>query len=82
VSLQVRGPVSTRDFHSVAYFTQHGQGIALLSITYCDQWMARGELVRVLSGWASPQMPAHTLYPTQRFLPAELRQFLDQRHQW
>ncbi|MBV8636289.1 MAG: LysR family transcriptional regulator [Burkholderiaceae bacterium] len=82
VSVQVAGPISTHDFHSVAYFTHHSHGIGLLPFTYCDEWIARGELVRVLPKWSSPPIPVHAIYPTRRFLPAKLRLFLDALYRW
>ncbi len=82
MSLQVSGPVSSHDFHSVAHFTYRGHGIGLLPFTYCDEWIHRGELVRVLPKWSSPQIPVHALYPTRRFIPAKLRLFLDALYQW
>ncbi len=82
VSVQVGGSASSHDFHSVAYFTHHGHGIGLLPFTYCDEWIRRGELVRILPKWSSPQIPVHALFPTRRFLPAKLRLFLEELYEW
>jgi hypothetical protein len=41
--------------------------------TYCDAQIARGELVRLLPDWSSPEIFVHAVYPTRRFLPAKLQ---------
>lgn len=81
-TVQVSGPMSAHDFHSVAYFTHHGHGIGLLPYTYCDAWIHSGDLVRVLPQWSSPAIPVYALYPTRRFLPAKLKLFLEALYAW
>jgi DNA-binding transcriptional LysR family regulator len=82
VSLHVSGPVSSRDFNSVSYFTHRGHGIGLLPFNYCDELIGSGDLVRILPEWASPKIPVHALYPTRKFIPAKLRVFLDALQEW
>lgn len=82
ISLQVTGPISSRDFDSVSHFTHRGHGIGLLPHNYCDPLIASGELVRLLPEWASPRIPVHALYPTRKFMPAKLRVLLDALQEW
>ena len=51
----VSGPLSSRDFQSVAAFTYRGHGIGLLPSTYCDEQIKCGELIRLLPDWSSPE---------------------------
>src|ERR1700727_2849292 len=82
IKLHVTGPVAARDFQAVSAFTYRGHGIGLLPSTYCDAQIARGELVRLLPGWSSPEIFVHAVYPTRRFLPAKLQVFLEHLKAW
>jgi DNA-binding transcriptional LysR family regulator len=82
VSLHVSGPVSSRDFEAVSAFTYRGHGIGLLPSTYCDEQIRRGELIRLLPDWSSPEIFVHAVYPTRRFLPSRLQVFLDELKAW
>lgn len=80
--VQVSGPISTRDFQSVSAFTYKGHGIGLLSSNYCDERIERGELVRLLPEWTSPEIFLHAVYQTRRFIPLKLQVFLDALKAW
>ena len=82
IKLHVSGPVAARDFDAVSAFTYRGHGVGLLPSTYCDAQIARGELVRLLPGWSSPEIFVHAVYPTRRFLPAKLQVFLEHLKAW
>jgi DNA-binding transcriptional LysR family regulator len=82
VRVRVSGPISSRDFNSVSSFVYRGHGVGLLPSTYCDEALARGELIRLLPKWASPQIPVFTVYPTRRFLPSRLSVFLEALTAW
>jgi DNA-binding transcriptional LysR family regulator len=82
LKLHVSGPLSSRDFQSVAAFTYRGHGIGLLPSTYCDEQIKRGELIRLLPDWSSPEIFVHAVYPTRRYLPAKLLVFLDELKTW
>src|SRR5271154_1062528 len=70
-----------RDFDAVSAFTYRGHGVGLLPST-CDAQIARGELVRLLPDWSSPEIFVHAVYPTRRFLPAKLQVFLEHLKAW
>jgi DNA-binding transcriptional LysR family regulator len=80
--VHVSGPVAARDFHIVHAFVLRGHGVALLPSSYCDPHIARGELVRVLPDWSSPELFVHAVYPTRRFMPSRLKAFLDALKAW
>ncbi|WP_020071556.1 LysR family transcriptional regulator [Paraburkholderia caledonica] len=80
--VHVSGPVAARDFHIVHAFALRGHGVALLPSSYCDPHIARGELVRVLPDWSSPELFVHAVYPTRRFMPSRLKAFLDALKAW
>lgn len=82
VKLDVSGPISSRDFQSASAFTYRGHGIGLLPSTYCDDQIEKGELVRLLPDWSSPEIVVHAVYPTRRFLPSKLQVFLDELKAW
>jgi DNA-binding transcriptional LysR family regulator len=82
VRIHVSGPLSSRDFNSVSSFVYRGHGVGLLPSTYCDEALARGELIRLLPKWASPQIPVFTVYPTRKFLPSRLSVFLEALTAW
>ncbi|MBB3353087.1 LysR family transcriptional regulator [Rhizobium sp. L9] len=80
--VRVSGPVSSRDFEAVSAFTYRGHGIGLLPSTYCDEGINRGELIRLLPDWSSPEIFVHAVYPTRRFLPLRLQVFLEALKAW
>ncbi|ANL22543.1 MULTISPECIES: LysR family transcriptional regulator [Rhizobium] len=82
LDLRVSGPVSSRDFDAVSAFTYRGHGIGLLPSTYCDEQIRRGELIRLLPEWSSPEIFVHAVYPTRRFLPLRLQVFLEALKAW
>jgi DNA-binding transcriptional LysR family regulator len=82
VRVHISGPISTRDFNSVSSFVSRGHGVGLLPSTYCDEALARGELIRLLPKWASPQIPVFAVYPSRKFLPLRLSVFLEALTAW
>lgn len=78
----VSGPLSAHDFQAVSAFTYRGHGIGLLPSTYCDQQIARGELIRLLPEWSSPEIFVHAVYPSRRFMPSKLQVFLNALKAW
>lgn len=82
VKVPVSGPVSARDHHAVSAFTYRGHGIGFLPSTLCDARIAKGQLVRLLREWSSPEIFIHTVYPTRRFLPSKLQVFLEALRAW
>jgi DNA-binding transcriptional LysR family regulator len=82
VRVRVTGTVSSRDCQSVAAFVLRGHGVGLLETAYCEQALARGELVRLLPRWTSTELPAFAVYPSRKFLPPRVTAFLDALVAW
>jgi DNA-binding transcriptional LysR family regulator len=82
VRVRVTGSVSTRDCQSAAAFVLRGHGVGLIETTYSDQALARGDLVRLLPRWASPEIPIFAVYPTRKFLPSRAHAFLQALAAW
>jgi DNA-binding transcriptional LysR family regulator len=80
--VRVTGTVSSRDCQSVAAFVARGHGVGLLETTYCEQALARGDLVRLLPRWTSAEIPAFAVYPTRKFLPPRVTAFLKALATW
>jgi DNA-binding transcriptional LysR family regulator len=82
VRVRVAGPISSRDCQSVSAFVLRGHGVGLIESSYCEQPLARGELVRVLPRWASARSPVFAVYPSRRFLPSRVSAFVDALGKW
>jgi DNA-binding transcriptional LysR family regulator len=82
VRVRVTGSVSSRDCQSVAAFVVRGHGVGLLETAYCDQALARGDLVRLLPRWTSAEIPAFAVYPSRKFLPPRVTAFLKALAMW
>ncbi|HTZ72006.1 MAG TPA: LysR family transcriptional regulator [Acetobacteraceae bacterium] len=80
--IRVTGPISSSDFQSLSEFTYRGHGIGLLPSTYCEQQIAKSELIRVLPEWTSAPIPVYAVYATQKFMPAKLEVFLSALASW
>jgi DNA-binding transcriptional LysR family regulator len=82
VRVHVTGMVSSRDCRSAAAFVLRGHGVGLLETAYCDQGLARGDLVRLLPRWTSAEIPVFAIYPTRKFLPPRVTAFLKALRAW
>jgi DNA-binding transcriptional LysR family regulator len=76
VRVGVKGVVSSRDCQSAAAFVLRGHGVGLLETGYCDQALARGDLVRLLPRWASTEVPVFAVYPSRKYLPPRVTAFI------
>jgi DNA-binding transcriptional LysR family regulator len=56
---------------------RNGAGIASASDFFAEPYLQRGELVRVLPGWRTPDAPAWAVFPGRRLMPAKTRAFID-----
>ena len=82
VRVNVSGAVSSRDCQSVAAFVLRGHGVGLVEAAYCDQALARGDLVRLLPRWTSVEIPVSAVYPSRKFLPPRVTAFLKALAGW
>jgi DNA-binding transcriptional LysR family regulator len=82
VRVHVTGNVSSHDCQSAAAFVLRGHGVGLLETGYCDQALARGELVRLLPRWTSAEIPVAAVFPTRKFLPPRVTALLKALATW
>ncbi len=54
-----------------------GEGIVALPSFICATAIARGELTVVLPEWSMPELGAHVVYPSRRYLSAKVRALVD-----
>ncbi|MET1116950.1 MAG: LysR family transcriptional regulator [Comamonas sp.] len=54
-----------------------GAGIASVAMDTVAPWLARGELVRVLSPWITGRLVMYAVLPSRKFIPQRTRVFLD-----
>jgi DNA-binding transcriptional LysR family regulator len=56
---------------------RNGAGIASASDFFAEPYLQRGDLVRVLPGWRTPDAPAWAVFPGRRLMPSKTRAFID-----
>ncbi|MBX3687143.1 MAG: LysR family transcriptional regulator, partial [Rhodocyclaceae bacterium] len=56
---------------------EHGAGIAVVSLAFVSEAIARGELVRLLPDWQAPSQTAWAVMPSRRLIPAKTRAFVE-----
>jgi DNA-binding transcriptional LysR family regulator len=78
----VSGSMACRDCNSVSAFVFRGHGVGLLPSHFCEQALARGDLVRLLPRWASPEIPVFAVYPSRKFVPSRVSAFLEALAAW
>src|SRR5262249_19541671 len=54
-----------------------GLGIALLPAFRCVEDLRAGRLLHVLRDWSTAPTPVHVVYPTSRYLSANVKTFVE-----
>lgn len=57
--------------------TLSGLGVAQLPRYIAEPYVAKGDLTRVLPGWASTPMPVHAVFASTRYMDPKVRGFVD-----
>ncbi len=65
----VKGAMAADDFTFNREAVLAGAGIGLLPALHCEQDVARGRLVRLLSAYSGPSAPLHIVWPASRHVP-------------
>jgi DNA-binding transcriptional LysR family regulator len=76
-AVDVAGPLHSNNMFALLDACRSGLGIALMSDFAVVEALRRGELQRVLPGWASVAQAMYAVYPSARFIPAKVRAFVD-----
>jgi LysR family transcriptional activator of dmlA len=75
--VRVRGPLSSNSGELVRDWCLGGSGIMLRSLWDVAPWLASGQLVRVLEGYAMPDADIHWLAPYRTDSPRRIRLLID-----
>ncbi|SDE30822.1 DNA-binding transcriptional regulator, LysR family [Limimaricola pyoseonensis] len=62
VAVDVTGPIAVRNFGVLLELARAGQGFGFLPAFMLAEPLARGELVRCLPGWTSPEAPVYLTF--------------------
>lgn len=54
-----------------------GLGVAQLPLMVAQPFFDSGQLVKVLPDWASPTVPVHAVFPSNRYLTPKVRTYID-----
>jgi DNA-binding transcriptional LysR family regulator len=75
--VRVGGPLHANSGELLVAAAVAGMGIVLEPDFVVAPHLARGELQRVLPGWAGPRLDVWAVYPSRRHLSAKVRAFVD-----
>jgi DNA-binding transcriptional LysR family regulator len=78
VSVPLQSAFAANDMRLIRQLALNGQGVALLPDYVCRRDVDHGQLVPLLPGWHARTDPIHLVYPSQRYVPAKLRHFIDE----
>lgn len=78
-AVKVDGPARLRVNNSFAVreAVSRELGIGKLPLLVAAQGLSAGPLVPVLADWSLPPVPAHAVYPSNRYLSPKVRAFID-----
>ncbi len=77
ILIPISGHLRINDIQLLRYMVREGKGIALLPLYQCHDDLADGTLIRLLPDWYSRKDTISIVYPRQRFIPPQLRVFID-----
>jgi len=78
--IAVSGPLIVNDMHLVLRSVLAGIGIGYLPEPLVRDYLADGQLVRVLDGWSGYRSGLFLYYPSRRQIPMPLQAFIDFIH--
>jgi DNA-binding transcriptional LysR family regulator len=81
VSVPLQSAFAANDMRMIRRLALNAQGVALLPDYVCRREVDHGHLVPLLPGWHARTDPIHLVYPSQRYVPAKLRHFIDEAGQ-
>jgi DNA-binding transcriptional LysR family regulator len=77
VSVEVKGPVRTRNSEGIREAVLSGLGIAYAPVWHFTDEIEKGRLVALLDGYEPKPEPIHAVYPSRRFVPQKTRAMID-----
>lgn len=76
-AVAVRGPLRSNHVLALRSACLDGAGIGLLPSFALTEFVADGNLVRVLPKWQTPEQGIYAVYPSYRLIPAKVRAFVE-----
>jgi DNA-binding transcriptional LysR family regulator len=77
VSVEVKGPVRTRNSEGIREAVLSGLGIGYAPVWHFTDEIENGRLVALLDGYEPKPEPIHAVYPSRRFVPQKTRAMID-----
>lgn len=78
LTVPLRPAFAANDMRLIRRLALDARGVALLPDYVCRREVGHGQLVPLLPGWHARTDPIHLVYPSQRYVPAKLRHFIDE----
>jgi DNA-binding transcriptional LysR family regulator len=75
--VEVFGRLAINDMEGCLRAAVAGVGVALLPSFMAEESVELGDLTSVLPRWTSREAPLYVVHPSNRYLPAKVRTFLD-----
>lgn len=75
--LEVTGRFSINNRQGLRNAALAGLGVVRLPDYMCSEDLHSGRLIEVLGNWSAPPTDCRAVYPSRRYLPLNLRRFLD-----
>ncbi|HFF8522008.1 MULTISPECIES: LysR substrate-binding domain-containing protein [Providencia] len=75
-SYMPKGRLVLNDTEAILNAALQGHGICQLGAFLVGEQIAQGNLRPILTEFSKPEAPICALYPTKRYLPPKVRQFL------
>ena len=77
VSVSVHSRITVNSMTAIRELLFSGQGMVLSPLWACEDALASGRVIKVLSDWSTPPFPLNGVFLPGPFRPAKLRVFLD-----
>jgi DNA-binding transcriptional LysR family regulator len=78
IDVPLNSAFAANDMRLIRQLALRAEGVALLPDYVCRREVDHGRLVPLLPGWHARTDPIHLVYPSQRYVPAKLRHFIDE----
>jgi DNA-binding transcriptional LysR family regulator len=75
-SVSVHGPFRSNNLSAVLAACRAGMGVCVLPWYVAQEALSKGEIVRVLEGFAPPAQEMHAVYPSPKLVPRKVSNFI------
>jgi DNA-binding transcriptional LysR family regulator len=74
--VSVHGPFRSNNLSAVLAACRAGMGVCVLPWYVAQEALSKGEIVRVLEGFAPPAQEMHAVYPSPKLVPRKVSNFI------